>query len=116
MLLKSPQGDDMGILDSLFGYSPSPSNLAQLIQQGALVLDVRSQEEFVRGHYPQASHIPLDQLPLKLNNLCPTHRTILVYCASGGRSAVAARMLKAAGYANVINAGGLADLPAPSSP
>ncbi|MCK7479635.1 MAG: rhodanese-like domain-containing protein [Candidatus Moduliflexus flocculans] len=41
----------------------------------------------------------------------PKDRSVIVYCASGARSAYAARILKASGYADVVNAGGLDDLP-----
>ncbi len=74
-----------------------------------LVLDVRSRLEFFLGHLDGAINIPVDQLPDALGeraDVVPTTR-ILVYCASGGRSAAAATALRGAGYTRVEDAGGL---------
>ena len=72
------------------------------------VIDVRSKLEFWMGHLPGATNVPVDRLPDGLDTLglTPTSR-ILVYCASGGRSAQAASVLKAAGYRNVVDGGGM---------
>ena len=81
------------------------------MKTGALVLDVRSLEEFEDEHYPNALCIPVNELPNRLAEI-PRDKSIVVYCASGARSAYAARILKMAGYTDVLNAGGLYDLPA----
>ena len=72
------------------------------------VIDVRSKVEFWLGHLDGAKNVPVDRLPDGLAdlNLSPKSR-ILVYCASGMRSAQAASILKAAGYANVVDGGGM---------
>lgn len=75
------------------------------------VIDVRSKLEFWMGHLPGATNVPVDRLPDGLQdldglNLTPKSR-ILVYCASGMRSAQAAGILKAAGYSNVVDGGGM---------
>ncbi|MBA3852891.1 MAG: hypothetical protein C0503_00660 [Gemmatimonas sp.] len=75
------------------------------------VIDVRSKLEFWMGHLPGATNVPVDRLPDGLTgldglNLTPKSR-ILVYCASGMRSAQAAGILKAAGYSNVVDGGGM---------
>jgi rhodanese-related sulfurtransferase len=75
-----------------------------------LVLDVRSRLEFFLGHLDHAVNIPVDQLPDALGvrpGVTPGTR-ILVYCASGGRSAAAASALRAAGYTRVEDGGGMA--------
>jgi NADPH-dependent 2,4-dienoyl-CoA reductase/sulfur reductase-like enzyme/rhodanese-related sulfurtransferase len=77
---------------------------------GPLVVDVRSPEEVQQGAYPGAVNIPLDELDQRVNDLCSPDRQITVYCASGARSAYAKRMLESAGYTNVRNGGGLADM------
>jgi phage shock protein E len=74
-----------------------------------LILDVRSKLEFLFGHLPDAVCIPVTQLPdglLKRADVTPDSR-ILVYCASGARSAMAANELKAAGYTRVVDGGGI---------
>ncbi len=87
------------------------ANLVQeKIKSGAFILDVRTLEEYDEEHYPDSVCIPVNELPSRLTEI-PKDRSIIVYCASGARSAYAARILKASGYADVLNAGGLYDLP-----
>ena len=83
----------------------------ELIKGGALVIDVRSMEEFEEEHYPNAICIPVNEILSRLSEVGPKDRQIVLYCASGARSALAARMLKSAGYSKVVNAGGLYDMP-----
>lgn len=73
------------------------------------VIDVRSVLEFWLGHLDGATNIPVDRLPRDLDaqGLKKDSR-ILVYCASGGRSAQAAAVLAAAGYSRVVDGGGMA--------
>jgi|SRR5664279_2365738 len=101
----------MGFFNSLMGKPSNSVDLVEKIKSGAKVVDVRSKAEFADGHYPKAANIPLDALQVRLAEFGPKDQCVIVYCASGGRSAMAARMLKAAGYADVINAGGLSDMP-----
>lgn len=74
-----------------------------------VVLDVRSRIEFFLGHLDGAENIPVDRLPHALEGRSDITKTsrILVYCASGMRSAQAAAMLKAAGFGKVVDAGGI---------
>jgi phage shock protein E len=76
-----------------------------------LVLDVRSKLEFFLGHLDGAENIPVDRLPEALEGKDGVKKSsrILVYCASGMRSAQAAHLLKAAGYSNVVDGGGMSD-------
>lgn len=80
------------------------------IKSGAFILDVRTLEEFEDEHYPDALCIPVNELPARLGEI-PKDKSIIVYCATGARSAYAARILKSYGYTDVVNAGGLYDLP-----
>lgn len=91
------------------GKAPA-SKVRAKIGAGATILDVRSPGEFSQGAYPKARNIPLDSLASRLSEL-PKDRPLVVYCASGARSAQAARLLKKAGYADVTNAGGLGAMP-----
>jgi phage shock protein E len=81
------------------------------IEAGARVIDVRSPAEFRGGSYPSAMNIPLDELPAKIDRLRPLDKPIVVYCASGARSAQAASLLKKAGFTDVVNGGGLSAMP-----
>lgn len=77
-------------------------------ENSLLIVDVRTTEEFEDGAYPDAINIPLDELMERLDELGKNAvREIVVYCASGARSAYAQRMLSQAGYSNVKNGGGI---------
>ncbi len=88
------------------------TNYSQLLNEGGILLDVRTQQEFEQGHWPNAVLLPYDQLP-QHNHLLPENMDtpILLYCRSGRRSGIASSELKAMGYNNVHNLGGLKDLP-----
>ena len=78
-------------------------------ENSLMVVDVRTPEEFEGGAYPDAINIPLDELMERLEELGDnTAREIIVYCASGARSAYAQRSLTQVGYSNVKNGGGIA--------
>ncbi|MBM7716848.1 rhodanese-related sulfurtransferase [Bacillus thermophilus] len=68
-------------------------------------LDVRNVKEWEQGHISGALHIPLGQLPKRLNEI-PEEEPIVVYCASGFRSAIAASILQAQGIKDVVNLSG----------
>ena len=86
-------------------------DLETKIKAGAKIIDVRTAEEFSEEHYPDALNIPVDQIRQRLNEVGEKNSPIVLYCASGSRSAFATRMLKSAGYTDVVNAGGLDDMP-----
>ena len=81
----------------------------RLYNDDALVLDVREDKEYAAGHIPKAKHIPLGQLPSRLQELDKFKRKpILVTCRSGQRSGRACGILKKAGFETVYNqAGGI---------
>lgn len=66
------------------------------------LVDVRKPDEVARGTLPGAVNIPLDALPVRLSELDPSRR-VVVLCRSGGRSAAAAEMLTEAGFVDVVN-------------
>lgn len=72
-----------------------------------LVLDVRTEEEYITGHIKDAILIPLDELSSNLSKLKDKEKMILVYCKSGRRSKMACEILEFAGYTNVIDIGGV---------
>lgn len=66
-----------------------------LVDAGAFLLDVRTPGEFAGGHLEGAVNIPVQGLAARLDEV-PTTGAVVIYCASGMRSAKAARLLKAA--------------------
>ncbi len=80
----------------------SVQQAADLRENGALMLDVRTVEEWNEAHIPNASLIPLDQLEGRVNEV-PTDIPVVIYCRSGNRSQTALWILRSAGYTNVHN-------------
>ena len=75
---------------------------------GAVLLDVRSPQEYREGHIPGSQNVPLQQLD-KVDEVTENKDTLLyVYCHSGARSRQAVSLLQAMGYTNVHNIGGIA--------
>jgi rhodanese-related sulfurtransferase len=92
-----------------------PAAARKLIAEGAVVLDVRTPEEFADGHLPNATNLPHHRVAASIadvDKLVAGDKTkpIVVYCASGGRASQARQALQAAGYSNVVNGGGYDDL------
>ena len=94
----------------LGGGRAKPDVVKAMIANGAQIVDVRSPEEFRGGAFKGARNIPLPNLGQRLGEL-QKDKPLVVYCASGMRSAAAAGQLKKAGFSNVANAGGLAQMP-----
>ncbi|HEY9857315.1 MAG TPA: FAD-dependent oxidoreductase [Stenomitos sp.] len=95
-------------LNDLSGFSPlvTPAELAAEIREpGAYVLDVRKDGEFAKSHLKAAHHIPVDALREHLDAL-PRDRRVLIYCRSGFRGHLAARILKEQGFRDVANVTG----------
>ena len=84
----------------------STKNAREYLENGALIIDVRSPAEFGSGHLAQARNIPLDSIQTILpGQVKDKSQVLLLHCQSGVRSAAAARKLKALGYTNVFNLG-----------
>jgi phage shock protein E len=78
----------------------------QHLANGALVIDVRSPEEFRSGNVRGAISIPLGELSNSLpKRVKDKNQVLLVHCLSGGRSGMAQQQLKGMGYTNVFNLG-----------
>jgi len=80
-------------------------------ESGAAVVDVREREEWDEGHLPGAVHVPRGNLESRIEAAVPDKsRPVVLYCASGNRSAFAAKSLEELGYENVVSlAGGFTD-------
>lgn len=84
-------------------------DLQALKAAGAQMVDVRTPAEFAQGHVPGSVNIPLDQLLARMAEIDPD-RPVLLCCASGGRSGMAAQVLAREGYAQAHNAGAWTNL------
>ena len=81
-------------------------------QEGYIILDTRTQEEYDTGHIPGAIVLPHDEVLKKAETVLPDNsQLILVYCRSGRRSKLAAEDLVKLGYTNIREFGGIIDWP-----
>lgn len=99
----------MGLFSRLFAKpytTVSPQQAHELVRDGALLADVRTPAEWRSGHARRAQHLPLDALPTRVNGL-RKDRPVVAICASGMRSAAAARQLAAAGITAYSVRGGM---------
>jgi rhodanese-related sulfurtransferase len=84
--------------------------LPALLKEGAQVVDVRSLAEFAGGHAAGSVNIPLPEIGERAKEL-DRNRPVIVCCASGTRSALAAHRLRGQGFKRVLNAGSWRSLP-----
>ena len=81
-------------------------------EEGYIILDTRTQEEYDEGHIPGAIQISHDEIEEKAEGMLPDKdQLILVYCRSGRRSKLAAETLVELGYTNIKEFGGIIDWP-----
>lgn len=81
-------------------------------EKGYMILDVRTEREFLGGHIPGAVNIPNETIgSTEVSGLPDKGQLILVYCRSGNRSKQAAGKLAALGYTNVVEFGGISSWP-----
>lgn len=81
-------------------------------EEGYVILDVRTQEEYDEGHIPGAVLIPNTEIEARAEEELPDkEQVILVYCRSGNRSKKAAQILVDLGYTNIREFGGIIDWP-----
>lgn len=76
-----------------------------MLANGAVIIDVRSPQEYATGHIDGAKNIPLPQLGQQISNLKQTGKPVITCCASGMRSSSAASQLRIAGI-EAVNGGG----------
>lgn len=91
-------------LKNLFGMGPGV-DYAQLVKEGAIILDVRSKGEYAGGHIKGSLNISVDALQHNLDKLKDKNKPIITCCASGMRSASAKSILESKGYSIVHNGG-----------
>lgn len=93
----------MGLFDFIFGNKKK--QIQELMSRGAIIVDVRTQQEWNQGHIKSARHIELPDLKNKIETLRKLNKPIITCCASGMRSAQAAQFLKK-NHIEAVNGGG----------
>ena len=97
----------MGMFDFLRGPSMDEGVREYHDTEGAVLLDVRTPQEFAQGHVPGSVNIPLQGLNRVAAEVPDPATPLFVYCQSGGRSGQAVAALQRAGYTTVKNIGGM---------
>jgi rhodanese-related sulfurtransferase len=82
-----------------------PAVGAAEVPAGAYLLDVRENEEWAAGHAPDAHHLPMMEIPARLDEI-PVDRDVVVVCRVGGRSAQVVAYLRSLGRDNAVNLDG----------
>ena len=82
---------------SIFGGNKTSEKVAEMLKQGALIVDVRTPEEYRSGHIAESVNIPLNTIPNKVNELKRKNKPIITCCRSGARSGMAADQLRKVG-------------------
>ncbi|MBL4642891.1 MAG: rhodanese-like domain-containing protein [Flavobacteriaceae bacterium] len=80
------------------------SEIKEYLENGAVILDVRTKMEWDEGHSDGAEHIVLNLIPLKLEEIKAFNKPVIAVCKSGGRSGQATQFLSSNGV-DVINGG-----------
>lgn len=97
----------MSLLGRIFKRS-TPDYKAWL-EEGGVIVDVRTRGEYKSGHIKGSKNIPLDEIKKSAHNL-DKHKPVIVCCRSGMRSGQALGILKSAGFERVHNGGGWTNL------
>lgn len=92
-----------GFFSNLFKLKDE-ADFGTLLKEGALLVDVRTRDEYRSGHLKESLNIPLDTIAQNLSKI-PTNKAVIVVCQSGMRSKSAASFLKSKGYTQVYNGG-----------
>jgi phage shock protein E len=86
----------MGFFSNLFSSKPAV-DYAELVRNGALIVDVRTPGEFAQGHIKGAVNIPLDSIRSRASELKAKNKPVITCCRSGARSGSAKSILAEAG-------------------
>ncbi len=92
----------MGLF-SFFGLGKTKIKTA--LANGAVIIDVRTVHEFDQGKVPGSINIPVDRIAANAERIKHMNKPVVCCCASGMRSSIAAKTLKAKGIKNVYNGG-----------
>ena len=93
----------MSWLSNLFGSGSS--GIKQAIQQGAVIIDLRTAYEFDQGHIPRSLNIPVDRIKANVERIKGFRKPVILCCSTGNHCWEAADILRDAGIDQVINGG-----------
>ena len=85
-------------------FQKNGQNLQMVLQRGAVIVDVRTKQEFLQGHIAGSKNIPLNEIKSQVEMMRKWKKPVVTVCRSGNRSAMAKGILQAAGI-EVYNGG-----------
>lgn len=88
---------------SILGFGKS--KIKNALRNGAIVIDVRTPQEFDRGKVPESINIPVDRITANAERIKGMNRPVIFCCASGNRSSNAVNIMKEKGLKDVYNGG-----------
>lgn len=90
-------------------FDVAPNDAIRLINQGAVVVDLRSPEQFKQGHIGEARNVPMEELEQQADKLARAGNGVVLYCADGKNGMRALKVMTARGTERVYNLkGGIA--------
>ena len=89
----------------MFGFLFGKNKIKEALKSGAVIIDVRTPQEFDLGKVPGSINIPVDRISTNVARIKGFKKPVIVCCASGMRSATAKNILKSTGLNEVINGG-----------
>ena len=99
-------------LKNMFFGKVAPQKAKELVASGARLVDVRTPGEYATRHLERSINVPLSELSGRMQELGDKSKPVVVYCASGVRSASAKRALRSAGFTQVFDLGSIGRWPA----
>jgi phage shock protein E len=85
------------MFDFIINLFNPKTNITKLVEEGAVIVDVRSKSEYNAGHLPGSRSIPLERIRNEVASLKKLNKPIITVCRSGTRSGIAKSILKAEG-------------------
>ncbi len=96
----------MSFFGRMFGGGMDDVNFKELVDNGAVLIDVRTPQEFAQGHVDNAINIPLQTIGSQVEKIKSFGKPVVVYCLSGARASSAKSFLEGQGL-EVYNGGGI---------
>jgi len=94
------------VVKTLLMNDLSAEKAGRLVKEGAVIVDVRTEDEYKSAHLKNAINVPLNDITNQIGRLVPDrNRVLLLHCRSGSRSFMGKRILKRMKYDNVYNLG-----------
>jgi phage shock protein E len=100
---------DILIEERFMTYQIKCDELKRMVENGGLLIDVRSNFEFSQGSLKHAVNVPVESIPYHAEQLDRKH-PVMLYCLSGARADMVKRFLESIGFENVHNLGGIGQL------